>query len=84
MFFLIKKVEEGRDMNEHKFPYEWTLKDAAFTKDKGKVFSCFACLLAYYPFLLSFVKNNTQMCNYFMKIFVFNTQLSYICRVIQN
>lgn len=30
-------------MKEHKFPYEWTLKDAVFTKDKGKVFSCFAC-----------------------------------------
>ena len=30
-------------MNEHKFPYEWTLKDANFTKDKGTVFSCFAC-----------------------------------------
>jgi len=29
--------------NEHKFPYNWTLKDAIFTKDKGKVFSCFAC-----------------------------------------
>lgn len=28
---------------EHRFPYEWTLKDANFTKDKGKVFSCFAC-----------------------------------------
>jgi len=28
---------------EHKFPYKWTLKDANFTKDKGKVFSCFAC-----------------------------------------
>lgn len=28
---------------EHKFPYEWTLKDAKFTKGKGKVFSCFAC-----------------------------------------
>jgi DNA (cytosine-5)-methyltransferase 1 len=28
---------------EHKFPYKWTLKDAVFTKDKGKVFSCFAC-----------------------------------------
>lgn len=27
----------------HKFPYKWTLKDATFTKDKGKVFSCFAC-----------------------------------------
>lgn len=30
-------------MNEHKFPYLWTLKDAEFTKDKGKVFSCFSC-----------------------------------------
>jgi len=28
---------------KHKFEYEWTLKDANFTKDKGKVFSCFAC-----------------------------------------
>lgn len=27
----------------HKFPYNWTIKDANFTKDKGKVFSCFAC-----------------------------------------
>lgn len=27
----------------HRFPYKWTLKDAVFTKDKGKVFSCFAC-----------------------------------------
>lgn len=30
-------------MNEHRFPYNWTLKDANFTKDKGTVFSCFAC-----------------------------------------
>jgi len=30
-------------MNEHEFNYNWTLKDAVFTKDKGKVFSCFAC-----------------------------------------
>lgn len=29
--------------NKHKFPYKWTLKDAKFTKDKGTVFSCFAC-----------------------------------------
>jgi DNA (cytosine-5)-methyltransferase 1 len=29
--------------SEHKFPYKWTLKDAVFTKDKGTVFSCFAC-----------------------------------------
>jgi DNA (cytosine-5)-methyltransferase 1 len=28
---------------KHRFPYQWTLKDAVFTKDKGKVFSCFAC-----------------------------------------
>lgn len=28
---------------KHKFPYNWTLKEANFTKDKGKVFSCFAC-----------------------------------------
>jgi len=28
---------------KHKFPYKWTLKDAVFTKDKGRVFSCFAC-----------------------------------------
>jgi DNA (cytosine-5)-methyltransferase 1 len=28
---------------EHKFKYNWTLKDAVFTKDKGTVFSCFAC-----------------------------------------
>lgn len=28
---------------KHRFSYEWTLKDAIFTKDKGTVFSCFAC-----------------------------------------
>lgn len=28
---------------KHLFNYEWTLKDAVFTRDKGKVFSCFAC-----------------------------------------
>jgi DNA (cytosine-5)-methyltransferase 1 len=27
----------------NKFPYKWTLAQANFTKDKGKVFSCFAC-----------------------------------------
>jgi DNA (cytosine-5)-methyltransferase 1 len=26
-----------------KYNYNWTLKDAVFTKDKGTVFSCFAC-----------------------------------------
>jgi DNA (cytosine-5)-methyltransferase 1 len=30
-------------MKEYKFKYNWTLKDVVFTKDKGKVFSCFAC-----------------------------------------
>jgi DNA (cytosine-5)-methyltransferase 1 len=30
-------------MATHKFPYKWELKTANFTKDKGKVFSCFAC-----------------------------------------
>ena len=30
-------------ISEHRFLYNWTLKDAVFTKDKGKVFSCFAC-----------------------------------------
>jgi DNA (cytosine-5)-methyltransferase 1 len=29
--------------SKHKFNYNWNLKDAVFTKDKGKVFSCFAC-----------------------------------------
>ena len=27
----------------HKFHYNWNLKETVFTKDKGKVFSCFAC-----------------------------------------
>lgn len=30
-------------INNYDFPYSWTLKDSNFTKDKGKVFSCFAC-----------------------------------------
>ncbi len=31
-------------MNDtHKFPYNWSLTKANFTKGKGKVFSCFAC-----------------------------------------
>ena len=28
---------------KHRYNYKWTLADAKFTKDKGKVFSCFAC-----------------------------------------
>ena len=27
----------------HKFPYKWTLENANFEKNKGKVFTCFAC-----------------------------------------
>jgi DNA (cytosine-5)-methyltransferase 1 len=34
---------KNADRQKHRFPYEWTLKDALFTKDKGTVFSCFAC-----------------------------------------
>lgn len=30
-------------MAKKTYNYNWTLKDAIFTKDKGKVFSCFAC-----------------------------------------
>ena len=39
-------MSDGKNVFEktkHNFPYKWTLKDAVFTKDKGKVFSCFAC-----------------------------------------
>ena len=27
----------------HKFPYNWKISETKFTKDKGTVFSCFAC-----------------------------------------
>lgn len=30
-------------MEIRKFHYNWKLAEANFTKDKGKVFSCFAC-----------------------------------------
>lgn len=30
-------------MKKQDFEYNWTLKNAKFTKDKGTVFSCFAC-----------------------------------------
>lgn len=43
--------KNGFEKTKHNFPYKWTLKDAVFTKDKGKVFSCFACLLAYYLYI---------------------------------
>ena len=29
-------------MSDHKFPYNWSIEGANFTRDKGKVFSCFA------------------------------------------
>ena len=35
--------KNGFEKTKHNFPYKWTLKDAVFIKDKGKVFSCFAC-----------------------------------------
>ena len=31
------------NMQKHKFPYNWKLADTVFAKDRGKVFSCFAC-----------------------------------------
>jgi len=37
------KKEKSNQVKNHKFPYSWTLKNANFTKDKGTVFSCFAC-----------------------------------------
>ena len=30
-------------MSKHRYNYNWNLKDTIFTKNKGKVFSCFAC-----------------------------------------
>ena len=30
-------------MGKKIYNYEWTLQNAEFTKNKGKVFSCFAC-----------------------------------------
>jgi DNA (cytosine-5)-methyltransferase 1 len=42
----VKNITETQNANSgvsaHRFPYRWTLKNAKFTKDKGKVFSCFA------------------------------------------
>lgn len=43
MNILIASKNDSKDNTVHRFPYKWTLKDAQFTKDKGKVFSCFAC-----------------------------------------
>jgi len=41
--FIEEKEKVIYKDSDHKFPYRWTLKDANFTKDKGTVFSCFAC-----------------------------------------
>lgn len=30
-------------MSEHKYKFDWSFSDTTFTKDKGQVFSCFAC-----------------------------------------
>ena len=44
-----------KDDATHRFPYHWTLKDAVFTKDKGKVFSFFACLLVCYLYICGII-----------------------------
>jgi len=31
------------EVKKHRFPYEWKISETKFTKDKGSVFSCFAC-----------------------------------------
>ena len=31
------------EVNKHAFPYRWKISETNFTKDKGTVFSCFAC-----------------------------------------
>ena len=36
-------MDMAEHTDTHRFPYMWMLKDAVFTKDKGKVLSCFAC-----------------------------------------
>jgi len=39
----------------HKFPYNWNLKDANFTKDKGKVFSCFAWVVVVQQWVINWL-----------------------------
>ena len=39
----LEKQGYNRSEQVTELHYKWTLKDAKFTKDKGKVFSCFAC-----------------------------------------
>jgi DNA (cytosine-5)-methyltransferase 1 len=31
------------EIEKHRFDFNWSLENANFTKDKGKIFSCFAC-----------------------------------------
>ena len=38
---LVKRADTLKE--PCRFPYEWKLSETTFTKDKGKVFSCFAC-----------------------------------------
>lgn len=40
---MMKDVITPPPHTQHLYPYRWSLEDAVFTKDKGKVFSCFAC-----------------------------------------
>lgn len=40
---MILKVRATKIQKLIKFNYKWNLKDTNFTKDKGKVFGCFAC-----------------------------------------
>ena len=31
------------EVKKYRFPYKWKISETKFTKDKGTVFSCFAC-----------------------------------------
>ena len=39
----MNNIKNSSEKSKHIFPYTWTLKNAIFTKNKGKIFSCFAC-----------------------------------------
>lgn len=39
----VKTKSKPKHDAEHLFPYRWTLADAFFSLERGKVFSCFAC-----------------------------------------
>ena len=36
-------IKEQNMEVKHRFPYKWKISETKFTKDKGTVFSCFAC-----------------------------------------